>query len=64
MGKTRKKQQKGFAVMDPKKQREIASMGGKRSHQLGVAHTFTTEEARAAGKKGGKRRRRTAGKAK
>jgi general stress protein YciG len=39
--------------MDPNKQREIASKGGKAAHQKGTAHEFTTEEARAAGRKGG-----------
>jgi general stress protein YciG len=39
--------------MDAAKQREIASKGGKAAHQLGVAHEFTSEEARSAGRKGG-----------
>jgi hypothetical protein len=39
--------------MDPQKQREIASKGGKAAHQKGTAHQFTTEEARVAGRKGG-----------
>jgi uncharacterized protein len=48
--------------MDPQKQREIASKGGKAAHQKGTAHEFTTEEARIAGRKGGaaSRARRTA----
>jgi len=29
-------------------------MGGKAAHQKGTAHEFTVEEARAAGRKGGK----------
>jgi len=44
---------KGFAAMDPAKQREIASKGGKAAHAKGVGHQFTPEEAAAAGKKGG-----------
>lgn len=44
---------RGFASMDPARQREIASKGGKAAHLKGTAHEFTTEEARAAGKKGG-----------
>jgi general stress protein YciG len=44
---------RGFASMSPDKQREIASKGGKAAHQKGTAHQFTSEEARAAGKKGG-----------
>lgn len=44
---------RGFAGMDPAKQREIASKGGKASHEKGTAHEFTPEEAREAGRKGG-----------
>lgn len=47
------KQRRGFAAMDPEKQREIASKGGKTSHASGKAHEFTPEEARVAGRKGG-----------
>lgn len=43
----------GFAGMDPERQRQIASMGGRAAHESGNAHEFTTEEARAAGRKGG-----------
>lgn len=42
---------RGFAAMDPQRQREIASLGGRAAHQSGHAHEFTSEEARAAGKK-------------
>lgn len=48
-----KKQMKGFAVMDPQRQREIASEGGRAAHEKGTAHEFTSEEAREAGRKGG-----------
>jgi general stress protein YciG len=44
---------RGFAAMDEDKQREIASQGGKASHQGGNAHEFTSDEAREAGRKGG-----------
>lgn len=44
---------RGFASMDPDKQREIASKGGKAAHESGNAHEFTSEEAREAGRKGG-----------
>lgn len=44
---------RGFAAMDPAKQREIARMGGRAAHIAGTAHEFTSEEARAAGRKGG-----------
>ncbi len=45
---------RGFASMDPARQREIASQGGKAAHESGNAHEFTSEEAREAGSKGGK----------
>ena len=47
---------RGFASMDPQRQREIASEGGKAAHEKGTAHEFTSEEARAAGRKGGQAR--------
>jgi len=47
---------RGFASMDQRKQREIASKGGKAAHQSGNAHEFTSEEAREAGRKGGESR--------
>lgn len=39
--------------MDADKQREIARKGGRAAHERGTAHRFTSEEARAAGRKGG-----------
>lgn len=47
------KADRGFKNMDPIKQREIASKGGKAAHAHGTAHEWTSEEARAAGRKGG-----------
>lgn len=44
---------RGFAAMDPATQRRIASEGGRASHLSGRGHRFTSEEARAAGRKGG-----------
>lgn len=40
---------RGFASMDPDKQREIAAEGGRAAHAAGTAHEFTSEEARKAG---------------
>jgi hypothetical protein len=40
---------RGFASMDPERQRQIASEGGKAAHEKGTAHEFTSEEARRAG---------------
>ena len=51
--KTVTKSPRGFAAMDPEQQRRIASEGGKASHASGRGHRFTSEEARAAGRKGG-----------
>ena len=48
-----RKSRRGFASMDPEKQRAIASKGGKAAHAKGTAHEFTPEEAREAGRKGG-----------
>jgi uncharacterized protein len=45
---------KGFASMDPDKQRQIASKGGRAAHAKGTAHEFTSDEARIQGSKGGK----------
>jgi general stress protein YciG len=47
---------RGFASMDPEKQRSIAAQGGRAAHAQGVAHEFDSEEARAAGRKGGQAR--------
>ncbi|HEV2719620.1 MAG TPA: KGG domain-containing protein [Thermoanaerobaculia bacterium] len=44
---------RGFASMDPGKQKEIASKGGRAAHAKGTAHEFTSDEARVAGRKGG-----------
>ena len=47
------KSRRGFASMDPQRQREIASKGGKAAHAKGTAHEFDSDEARRAGRKGG-----------
>ena len=48
-----RKDSRGFASMAADKQREIASKGGRAAHLKGTAHEWTSEEARAAGRKGG-----------
>ncbi|MFA6050206.1 MAG: KGG domain-containing protein [Candidatus Paceibacterota bacterium] len=53
----KKNKGRGFAGMDPDRQREIASEGGKAAHEKGTAHEFTSEEAREAGRKGGENSR-------
>jgi general stress protein YciG len=54
----RKKSIRGFAAMDQEKQREIARKGGRAAHEQGVAHEWSSQEAREAGKKGGQARGR------
>ena len=44
---------RGFALMNPERQREIARKGGKAAHEKGTAHQFNSDEAREAGRKGG-----------
>lgn len=50
---TKNNGKRGFAAMDQDKLRKIASMGGTAAHRKGMAHEFTPEEAREAGRKGG-----------
>ena len=47
------KSKRGFASMDPNRQREIASKGGRAAHAKGTAHEWSSDEARVAGQKGG-----------
>jgi uncharacterized protein len=47
------KSRRGFASMDPARQREIASRGGRAAHAKGTAHQWDADAARAAGHKGG-----------
>ena len=44
---------RGFASMDPNRQKEIASKGGRAAHAKGTAHEWSADEAREAGRKGG-----------
>jgi uncharacterized protein len=46
----------GFASMKKEKQLLAASKGGKRAHELHAAHEWNSDEARAAGKIGGRAR--------
>lgn len=50
------KSRRGFASMNEEKRRQIASKGGRAAHAKGTAHEFTPEEARNAGREGGKAR--------
>lgn len=51
---SRNKRLRGFAAMDRRLVSEIARKGGKAAHSAGTAHEFSSEEARAAGQKGGR----------
>jgi uncharacterized protein len=48
---TPKPRLRGFAAMSPQKKKEVASLGGRAAHACGRAHQFSSQEARAAGKK-------------
>jgi hypothetical protein len=39
--------------METKRQRAIASKGGRAAHAKGTAHEWSSDEAREAGRKGG-----------
>ena len=52
--KPRVKQRRGFAAMDKEEHRELARSGGVAAHAAGLAHKFSSEKAREAGKKGGR----------
>jgi general stress protein YciG len=48
------KGKRGFASMDPEKRREIARRGGRTVHGRGTGYTFTQEEQRKGGERGGR----------
>lgn len=48
---TEEKKLRGFAALSPEERREISRLGGLAARNR---HTWTTEEAQAAGRKGGK----------
>lgn len=41
------------AAMDPERVKELARKGGVAAHAQGVAHKWSTDQAREAGRKGG-----------
>ena len=45
---------RGFRGFNPEVRQRISAAGGRRAHETGHAHEFTTEEAREAGRKGGR----------
>lgn len=48
-----KGKRRGFLSMTKEQRSEIARKGGIAAHALGTAHKWTSEEAQAAGRKGG-----------
>jgi uncharacterized protein len=57
----RKKKERGFKSLTDEERRRVASMGGKAAHAKGKRHVFTRDEARAAGRKGGRTPHKTRG---
>lgn len=49
---------RGFAAMPADQQRQIAQKAGQLAHLRGVSHEWTTDEAKAAGSKGGRETQR------
>jgi len=47
-------EKRGFASMSPEERSKIASKGGVAAHVKGTAHEWTREEAREAGRIGGR----------
>lgn len=45
---------RGFASMSSERRKAIASKGGKAAHARGTAHQWDQDEARVAGRKGGR----------
>ena len=54
MDEQQPKRRRGFALMDRARVAEMGRLGGRKAHELHLAHTFSHEEAVAAGQKGGK----------
>jgi general stress protein YciG len=48
----------GFAAMTPEKRKELSARGGRAAHRAGTAHVWTQEEAKKAGRLGGKGRKK------
>lgn len=63
MTEERSKRGMGSPNYNKDRQREVASRGGRAAHAKGVAHRWTREEAKVAGRKGGLKSRRGQAKA-
>lgn len=44
---------RGFARLTVEDRKRISALGGKAAHEAGTAHTWSSEEAKEAGRKGG-----------
>ena len=53
-GTQQRSSNRGFAAMDEEEVRRIASKGGRAAHERGTAHEWNSEEAREAGRRGGR----------
>lgn len=51
---TQERKPRGFQTMSPAERSLIASAGGRAAHAQGKAHRYTSDEAKAAGSKGGR----------
>lgn len=51
-----KQSHRGLQNLSPERRRQIASLGGRKAHELGLAHQWDSESAAEAGRKGGSRR--------
>ncbi len=51
--KKSEKKLRGFARLSKSRRQEIARSGGRKAHELGTAHQWSSEEAREAGRQGG-----------
>lgn len=51
------KRLRGFALMSSERRREAARKGGRTAQARGTAHQWTTEEARAAGRRSAQMRK-------
>jgi len=61
MATTTTRSGRGFASMDPQRQREISAQGGRAAHRSGNAHEFDSREAALAGAKSRSRRQQQQG---
>ncbi len=52
VSESRPRRPRGFAALDAAARSAISRKGGQAAHRAGTAHKFTSDEARAAGKKG------------